>query len=112
MGSPVTHSTPTSSRERARVLRFVSRAEQRRLRGQRNYSRYMRITKGLVDADGPERAQWHRESAEESVRDAEWKRRHDPVPGGARVLLWHRDERALDQPASVPRSTPAEADIR
>ena len=30
----------------ASVLRFVSRAEQLQLRGQRNFSRYMRITKG------------------------------------------------------------------
>jgi hypothetical protein len=46
----------------ATVLRFVSRAQQLRLRGRRNYDRYMLFTKGFVKADGPERAQWQRES--------------------------------------------------
>ena len=55
----------------ATVLEFVSRADQLRLRGQRNYSRYKLLTKGFVEPDGPERAQWHQESAQDSQRDAE-----------------------------------------
>ncbi len=74
--------TPSSSR----VLKFVSRAEQLRLRGQRNYSRYLQLAKGFVAADGPERAQWRKESTEESRRDDAWKQWHGPVTGGARVL--------------------------
>ena len=96
----------------AQALRFVSRAEQLRLRGQRNYSRYMRINKRFVDPDGPERAQWQRESAQESLRDDEWNRRHGPVPGGASILRWHRGEREVEQPAFLRRSTAAGEDIR
>ena len=50
------------------TFRFVTRAEQLRLRGQRNYSRYMLIVKGFVAGDSLERAQWQKEYAEESVR--------------------------------------------
>jgi hypothetical protein len=70
------------------ALRFVFRAEQLRLRGQRNHSRYMFIVKGFVDPNGPERAQWRKEDVQESVQDAEWNERHGPVPGGARVLMF------------------------
>jgi hypothetical protein len=42
--------------------------EQLDLRSRRNYDRYMRVTKGFVDPDSPERAQWQRESAEDVVR--------------------------------------------
>jgi hypothetical protein len=66
-------SGPSRTRE-ATVPRFVSRAQQLRLRGRRNYDRYMLFTKGFVKADGPERAQWQRESAQESVGDADWNR--------------------------------------
>jgi hypothetical protein len=78
----------------AKILQFVSRSEQLRLRGQRNYSRYMLFTKKFVEADGPERAEWHRETAAESKRDAEWNRRHGPVPSGASVLQWRHDSQA------------------
>ena len=76
---------------RGQLLKFVSRADQLQLRGQRNYSRWKLLTKGFVAADSPERVQWQRESAEESKRDAAWTRRHGPVPGGASILPW-RDE--------------------
>jgi hypothetical protein len=91
------------------VLIFVSRAEPLRLRGQRNYSRYMFIVKGFVDPDGPERAQWHKEFAEESAQDAEWNRRHGAVPGGAAILRWRQQR----DDASVPQHvTSADANIR
>ena len=70
----------------SQVLKFVSRAEHPQLRGGRNFSRYMLLTKRLVDPDGPERRQWQKDSAEDSARDAEWNRRHGPIPGGARIL--------------------------
>ena len=78
----------------AKILPFVSRSEQLRLRGMRNYSRYMLIVKGFVAGDSLERAQWQKEYAEEARRDAEWNRRHGPVPGGASVLLWRHDSQA------------------
>lgn len=70
------------------TVRFVSRADQLRLRGQRNYSRYMLIVKGFVAGDSLERSQWQKEDAEDARRDAEWKRRHGPVTGVARILPW------------------------
>ena len=75
-------------RGNGRVVTFVSRAEQLRLRGQRNYDRYMLFTKGFVERDSPERVQWQRESVEDSLRDAEWNRRHGPGAGGAKVLVF------------------------
>ena len=93
----------------SQVLRFISRAEQLEMRGRRNYDRYMQVVKRFVDPDGPERAQWQRESAQESVQDAEWNGRHGPVPGGAVILRW-RQQRG---DASVPQHvTSADANIR
>jgi hypothetical protein len=43
----------TSNRKMATVLKFISRAEQMRLRGARNYSRCMLLTKGFVDLTAP-----------------------------------------------------------
>jgi hypothetical protein len=68
------------------VLKFVSRAEQLQLRGRRNFDRYMRVVKKYVAFDSAEHAQWQKESAEDAMWDAEWKKRHGPVPGGARIL--------------------------
>jgi hypothetical protein len=91
------------------IVTFISRAEQLRLRGNRNYSRYMQLTKGFVEADGPERAQWQREDAQESRTDAEWNRHHGPVEGGASLLQWRHHSQATreaphwtadDQPVS------------
>jgi hypothetical protein len=79
------------------VLRFISRAEQLRLRGQRNYSRYMFVVKGFVAEDSIERAQWQKESALESKWDAEWNRRHGPVPGGASILQWRHEREEESQ---------------
>jgi hypothetical protein len=73
------------------VLTFVFRAKQLQLRGQRNYDRYMRVIKNYVAADGPVRAHWQKESAEDAMWDAEWNKRHGPVPGGARILHWLRE---------------------
>ena len=55
----------------------------------------MRVIKNYVSFDGPERAQWQKESAEDAVWDAEWNKRHGPVPGGARILRWSRNQPAV-----------------
>ena len=73
------------------VLKFVSRAEQLQLRGRRNFDRYMRVVKKYVAFDSAEHAQWQKESAEDAVWDAEWNKRHGPVPGGARILRWRHE---------------------
>ena len=70
----------------ARIVRFISRTEQLRLRGNRNFGRYKSLTHGLVEPDGPERRQWQRESADEDIRDIEWNRRHGKIEGGAKIL--------------------------
>jgi hypothetical protein len=70
----------------ARIVPFISRTEQLRLRGNRNFGRYKSLTHGLVEPDGPERRQWQRESADEEVRDIEWNRRHVKIDGGAEIL--------------------------
>jgi hypothetical protein len=86
----------------SQVLRFVSRAEQLQLRGQRNFDRYMQVTKGFVDPDSPERARLQRESAEDVVRDAAWNQRHGPLPDGARILhLQHVGEQRARQLTSA-----------
>jgi hypothetical protein len=85
----------------AKVIQFVSRARLLQHRGHRNYSRYMLIVKGFVAGDSLERAQWHKEDAEESQRDAVWNRRHGPVGGGASVLQW-RHEPDVGMPGEQP----------
>jgi hypothetical protein len=104
MPRQIRSSSITAPPDDSQVLAFVSRAQQLRLRGSRNYSRYMRITKGFVEPQGPERAQWRKEAAQESVRDAEWNRRHGPVPGGAAILLWRqqRDDASVLQVPAIP----------
>jgi hypothetical protein len=84
--------TPIAARPvESPVLRFVSRAEQLQVRGRRNFDRYMRVIKKYVAADGPRSAQWQKESAEDAMWDAEWNKRHGPVPGGARILHWRHE---------------------
>jgi hypothetical protein len=80
-----------------KILPFVSRSEQLRLRGMRNYSRYMLVTKRFVAGDSLERAQWQKEYAEEARRDADWNRRHGPPPSGASVLQWRHDSQATQE---------------
>jgi hypothetical protein len=83
--------TTTPPPVKSHVLEFLSRVDQLRLRGRRNYTRYMLVTKKFVAADSPERLRWQKESAEESQRDVAWNRDHGPLPGGATILPW-RDE--------------------
>jgi len=74
----------------ARIVRFISRWEQLRLRGHRDFSRYMKLTKGLVQPDGPERRRWQEEAAEEAVQDTAWNRRHGRIEGGADMLRFEK----------------------
>ena len=62
----------------------------------------MRVVKKYVSFDSAEHAQWQKESAEDAVWDAEWNKRHVPVPGGARMLRWrHAGElQALPLPSA------------
>jgi hypothetical protein len=89
------------------VLTFVSRADLLHLRGRRNFDRYMRVIKKYVAADGPEHAQWQKESAEDAVWDAEWNKRHSPLPGGARILNWRHEGAQRSRPL-----TSSDASIR
>ena len=84
-----------------KIIQFVSRSEQLRLRGMRNYSRYMLVTKGFVAGDSLERAQWQKEYAEES-RVTLTGTTAMAVPGGASVLQWQRDYQATRE---EPRRT-------
>jgi len=95
----------------ATILPFVSRSEQLRLRGMRNYSRYMLVTKRFVAGDSLERAQWQKEYAEEARRDADWNRRHGPVPGGASVLQWRHDSQANTGRVASDCSPPASGPV-
>ena len=61
MSSQKRPSTITAEAADSQVLEFVSRAQQLRLRGKRNFDRYMLFTKVFVTADGPERRQWKKE---------------------------------------------------
>ena len=67
----------------------------------------MMLTKKLIAPDSPERVSWQRQSAEESIRDAEWQRRHGAIAGGAVVLTFvgatviaNDDSSAFDAAAS------------
>jgi hypothetical protein len=95
-----------------RVVAFVSRAEQLSLRGPRNFDRYMQVVKGVVAPDGPERLQWQREAAQDSLRDAQWDQRHGPVLGGARVLSWPRSGGETTPPQRLRRRPLTKADSR
>ena len=79
----------------AKILQFISRREQVRQRGARNYARWMRITKGL-EAYGPkERHRIFQQQAEEERKDRAWAIRHAPGPGSAVILAFsEQDERS------------------
>ena len=87
----------------ARVLQFVSRAEQVRLRGMENYARWNRIIKGLEPYGPRERHRIFRQHDENERKDREWAMRHAPIPSGARVLVFSRELAALDGLSDAPR---------
>ena len=65
------------------------------MRGRRNYDRYMRVIKKYVSFDGPEHAQWQKESAEDDVWDADeetswpraWRREDSPLATRRRAAV-------------------------
>jgi hypothetical protein len=69
-----------------RILRFTSRSEQLRLRGMRNWGRFLTRRGPYSSPDAEERAVLQKEHAEEAQKDREWAQRHGPQEGGAIVL--------------------------
>jgi hypothetical protein len=70
----------------AKILVFISRSEQLRLRGMRNWGRFLTRRGPYSSPDAEERAVLQKEQAEDARRDWEWAQRHGPQDGGAIVL--------------------------
>jgi hypothetical protein len=70
----------------ATILQFVSRSEQLRLRGMRNFSNWHRITKGLEPFGPAERKRLFHRQAEDEAKDRAWVQRHHPLAVPAVVL--------------------------
>jgi hypothetical protein len=70
----------------AKILQFVSRSEQLRLRGMRNFSHWHSITKGLEPFGPAERHRLFLRQAEDEATDRAWVQRHHPLAGRAVVL--------------------------
>jgi hypothetical protein len=75
----------------ATIARFVSRGEQVRLRGMRNYARWMAGVKGHEFPGPAERKRRQQQQAEDEANDRAWVQRHHPRPGGAVVLPFKRE---------------------
>jgi hypothetical protein len=73
------------------IFRFVSRGEQVRLRGLRNYAHWLRITKGHETLSPAARKRLFEQQAEDEAKDREWVQRHHPLPGGGVVLPFRRE---------------------
>jgi hypothetical protein len=70
----------------ATVLKFISRGEQVRLRGLRNFAQWNRIRLG-IDPFGPdERSRLFHRQAKDEAKDRTWAQRHHPLPEGSVVL--------------------------
>ena len=70
----------------AKILQFVSRTEQVRLRGMRNFSHWHRITKGLEPFGPADRRRLFRRQAEDDAKDRAWVQRHHPLATPAVVV--------------------------
>jgi hypothetical protein len=70
----------------AKILQFVSRSEQLRLRGMRNFSHWHLITKGLEPFGPTERKRLFQQQAEDEAKDRAWVQRHHPLGALAAVL--------------------------
>jgi hypothetical protein len=70
----------------AKILEFVSRSEQVRQRGWRNYAHWKRITKGLELFGPEERHRLFQQQAEHERTDRAWVQQHHPIGEGAIVL--------------------------
>jgi hypothetical protein len=60
----------------AKVLQFISRAEQLRLRASRNWGRFLTKRGPYTHPDPTERAKLQYEQLEEERADRDWPRRH------------------------------------
>jgi hypothetical protein len=79
----------------AKILQFVSRREQLRLRGMRNFSHWHRITKGLEPFGREERKRLFQRQAEDEAKDRAWAQRHHPLSDGGIVLSFQTREPRL-----------------
>lgn len=69
----------------AHIVKFTSREEQLRLRGVRNFCRWMAKVRNRVEHDSPQWWKWKDDAFAERKADAEWAKRHGPIRGGAWV---------------------------
>jgi hypothetical protein len=74
----------------ATILKFISRGEQVRLRGMRNYAHWNRIRLGLKPFGSNEQCQLFLRQAEDEAKDRAWVQRHHSVAEGAAVLPFLR----------------------
>ena len=70
----------------AKILKFISRGEQLRLRGMRNFSHWHAITKGLEPFGPAERHRLFLRQAEDEAKDRAWVQRHYPLGESAVIL--------------------------
>jgi hypothetical protein len=78
-----------SARGSERVLRFVAHETARYWRG---YGRYRRFLLAWADGrpDPIKLARLDHEKQRDAEYDRRWQLRHGPIPGGAKVLQFHR----------------------
>src|SRR5262249_49707798 len=87
----------------ATILKFVSRGEQLRLRGMRNFAHWNRIRLGQEPFGPNERSRLFHRQAEDEAKDRAWVQRHHPLPESANVLRFparekeSRDDSPLDR---------------
>jgi hypothetical protein len=81
----------------AKVLQFISRRTQLRLRELHRVARFVNKYGEYRRPGVMAAARLEQEQLEERQRDTEWNERHGPVPGGARVLALSV-ERFTEQP--------------
>lgn len=70
---------------KARVLRFIPRQIQLRLRKAQRLSRFITRDGNYVRPSAMQREELRREARTQEHQDAHWRRRHGPVSGGASV---------------------------
>ena len=76
----------------AKIFQFVSRSEQLRLRGMRNFSHWHSITKGLEPFGPAERHRLFLRQAEDEAKDRAWAQRHHPLSEGGVVISFQTRE--------------------
>ena len=81
----------------ARVLLFVSHADQLKKRGFRAYGRFKSLSSGFTARNGRVHLQWQAEEEAARRRDAEWAERHGRVPGRAAVVVPFPRELTFDE---------------